>query len=115
MESTNNSQAPHAQHAMRGPHFGGRLTPDQRAEVLRWLEETEEDPGISVRDVARFIAGLPPLEKAVLGSVRSAYLGGLEPSSTTHAVALLGLRLARRQIRTFVDAPLRAVRSPKAV
>lgn len=110
-ESLSSLPGPHGPHSLSGPHGAGRLTADQRAFVLRWLDETESDRRLSIRDLARMIAAVPPLERALLRSLRSASMGRLNPSSTTHAVALLGLSLTRRLLRRFADAPERDVRS----
>ncbi len=105
MAETPDPSARHLPHGLRGPHNRNRLSPELRDELLRWLDETEADSDLSVRDVARFLSRYPPLEQAVRGMVGSALFGGLEPSSTTHAVAMLGVRAARRLLHTLAETP----------
>ncbi len=114
MDETADPFAHHLPHGLRGPHNRARLAPELRAELLRWLDETEADSDLSVRDIARFLSRFPPLEEAVRGMVRSALFGGLEPSSTTHAVAILGMRATRRLLRTLAETSPNGIASSPA-
>ena len=93
----------HHQHALPGPHFGGRLTPEERVELQHWLDATEDDSDIGVRELAHFISASQLLKNAILSRARSALLGGLEPSSATHAVAILGVQQTRSLLRAVSD------------
>ncbi len=103
MDETADPSARHLPHSLRGPHRRARLSPELRAGLLRWLDKTEADGDLGVREVARFLSQFPPLERAVFSRASSALFGGLEPSSTTHAVAMLGVRAVRRLLRTLAE------------
>ena len=105
MEPAERNLTNHAAHPMRGPHFRRRLTSEQRDALHRWLEKTEQDARIGVRELADFISELPPVQEAVFRTVQSASFGGVHVSSPTHAVALLGIRRTRQMLRRFDNLP----------
>lgn len=97
-------RVPHPSHVLRGPSVPPSLTIEQRDELLQWLSETAQNEDMSPRELAQFIAAYDALEAAVLRRARSAALGRFDPSSTAHAVALLGVRRVRQMIRTLADS-----------
>ncbi len=82
----------HANHALRGPHRQ-HLSEEQSAALSTWLEEVAGSDQLSVRQLAEFALGQPPLIDAITRVATSVSIGQVSGSLTiTHAIALLGIR-----------------------
>lgn len=100
-------QSHHRSHTLRGPHIRGRLTPEECADITHWFEKWDDEGRLSIRDVAELVSRFPVLERAIQAAAGSVLWGGMKPSSTTHAVAMLGTRRTLQMIRTLSGSPIR--------